>query len=53
MKVQMTLISKGLKVSKICTTEKEVRNFERDMPYKYNLTNKNISFAIGSKNLEE
>lgn len=37
MKVEMTLIAKGIKVSKICKSEKEVFIFSRDYPAKYGL----------------
>jgi hypothetical protein len=47
MKIKMTLISKGIKVEKICNNEKEAFIFERDMPAKYNLLYSKIPYAIG------
>lgn len=52
MKVKMTLIAKGIKVEKICTSEKEVFNFERDMPAKYNLLFSKTPYMIGKMDLE-
>ena len=53
MEVEVTLISKGIKVSKICTTEKMIYRFEQDMLAKYNLLfNKTIPFLIGHKYLD-
>jgi hypothetical protein len=49
MKTEMTLISKGIKVKKVCNNNSEVRKFERDMPAKYNLLFKNIPFLICNK----
>lgn len=37
MKYKMTLLSKGVKVSKECKNDYEAYIFERDMPAKYNL----------------
>ena len=51
MKIKMTLISKGIKVEKICTTEKEAFIFERDMPAKYELLFTKIPYAIGKRYL--
>ncbi len=51
MKVKMTLISKGIKVEKICTTEREVYIFNRDMPAKYGLLFTDIPYVIGKTNL--
>lgn len=45
----MTLISKGLKVKKVCKSEKEVFLFERDMPAKYGLLYSKKPYAIGKK----
>lgn len=47
----MTLISKGIKVSKICKTEREVYVFERDMPAKHGLLFSKIPYMIGKANL--
>jgi len=47
MKIKMTLISKGIKVEKICKTEHECYIFERDMPAKYGLLFSKIPYAIG------
>ena len=47
MKVKMSLISKDVKVEKICTTEREVINFKRDMPAKYNLLFSKKPYVIG------
>ena len=51
MKIKMTLLSKGIKVEKICTTEKEAFIFERDMPAKYQLLFTKITYAIGKRYL--
>ena len=51
MKVKMTLIAKGIKVEKICTTEREVFTFKRDMPAKYDLLYSKKPYAIGERNL--
>ena len=34
---ELTLISKGVKVTKVCKNEREVAIFKRDMPAKYHL----------------
>lgn len=34
---QVTLISKGINVTKLCKNKNEVRIFHRDMPCKYGL----------------
>jgi len=52
MKVKMSLISKGVKVEKICYSERECFIFERDMPAKYNLLFTNIPYVVGKLNLE-
>lgn len=52
MKIEMALISKGIKVKKICKTEREVFIFERDMPAKYNLLYKNTPYVISKKYLD-
>ena len=52
MKVKMTLISKGIKVEKICTSQRDIYIFERDMPAKYNLLFSNIPYLIGERNLD-
>ena len=51
MKIKMTLVSKGIKVEKICTTEKEAFIFERDMPAKHQLLFSKIPYAIGKRYL--
>lgn len=48
----MSLISKGINVVKICTSEKQAFIFERDMPAKYNLLFSKITYAIGKMYLE-
>ena len=53
MNIKMTLISKGIKVEKVCKTEREVFVFERDMPAKYNLLFSGIPYTIGKINLDE
>jgi hypothetical protein len=52
MKIKMSLISKGIKVEKVCTNQREVFTFERDMPAKYNLLFSGIPYVIGKRNLE-
>ena len=52
MKIKMSLISKGIKVEKVCTTEREVFNFERDMPAKNGLLISGIPYIIGKRNLK-
>ena len=51
MKIKMTLISKGIKVEKVCTTEREVFTFERDMPARYGLLWSGTPYAVGKRNL--
>lgn len=51
MKVKMTLIAKGIKVEKICTSERQIFIFERDMPAKYNLLFSKTPYAIGKMDL--
>lgn len=51
MKVKMTLIAKGIKVEKICTSKREIKTFERDMPAKYNLLFSNTPYIIGKTEL--
>jgi hypothetical protein len=51
MKVKMTLIAKGIQVEKICTSEREITTFERDMPAKYNLLFSKKPYAIGKMDL--
>ena len=53
MKIKMSLTSKGIKVEKVCTTEREAFIFERDMPAKYNLLFSGKPYVIGRINLEE
>lgn len=53
MKIEMSLIAKGINIKKVCTTERQVFNFERDMPAKYNLLFSNTPYIIGKKNLTE
>jgi protein tyrosine/serine phosphatase len=52
MKVKMTLISKGVNIEKVCTTEIEIYTFERDMPAKHNLLFSNKPYLIKKVNLE-
>lgn len=49
--IKMTLISKGIKVEKICKSEIECFKFERDMPAKYNLLFSKIPYVIGKRYL--
>lgn len=51
MKIKMQLISKGIKVEKVCTSEYEAYIFERDMPAKYNLLFSKIPYAVGKRYL--
>ena len=51
MKIKMTLVSPGIKVEKICKSEKEAFIFERDMPAKYELLFTKIPYAIGKRYL--
>lgn len=51
MKIKMSLISKGINVEKICATQREVFNFERDMPAKYNLLFSKTPYVIGKVNM--
>ena len=44
--IEMTIISKGVKESKICKSFYEVYIFERDMASKHNLLFTNIPYAI-------
>jgi hypothetical protein len=44
---KMTLISKGLKIEKICNSEYECFIFERDMPAKYDLLFSGKPYLIG------
>jgi hypothetical protein len=52
MKVKIALISKGINIEKVCTTEREVHTFERDMPAKHNLLFSNKPYLIKKVNLE-
>jgi len=52
MKIEITLISKGIKVSKVCLTKRDIEVFERDMPAKHNLLFSNIPYVIGKKYLD-
>lgn len=47
----MTLISKGIKVEKVCTTKREIYTFNRDMPARYGLLFSGIPYVIGQINL--
>jgi hypothetical protein len=47
MKVKMTLISEGIKVEKVCSTQREIFTFERDMPAKYGLLFSKKPYVIG------
>ena len=51
MKIKMTLISKGIKVEKIVTSDYQVYIFKRDMPAKYNLLFSGKPYIIGQTNL--
>lgn len=50
--VEMSLIAKGILVKKICKTAWEVRNFNTNMPAKYNLLFSKLPYAIGTKYLD-
>ena len=49
--VKMTLISKGIKIEKICTNEHECFLFERDMPAKHGLLFSGKEYIIVKTNL--
>lgn len=49
----MTLLSKGIKVTKVCKNNSEVYKFERDMPAKYNLLFSKTPYIIGKKYIYE
>jgi len=49
--IKMTLISKDIKVEKICTNEHECFLFERDMPAKHGLLFSSKEYIIGRTNL--
>lgn len=49
MEYEMTLLSKGIKVTKVCKNERECFKFERDMPAKYNLLFSKTPYVIGKK----
>jgi hypothetical protein len=49
MKYEMSLISKGVSIKKICNNDYECFIFERDMPAKYNLLFSNTPYIIGKK----
>lgn len=51
MEIKMTLIAKGIKVEKVCTTQREVEVFKRDMPAKYDLLFSGKPYAIGQRDL--
>ena len=51
MKTKLTLISKNIKVEKICLTNTEINNFYRDMPSKYGLLFTKIPYAINEKQI--
>lgn len=51
MKVKMSLITKGIKIEKVCASEREIRTFERDMPAKYNLLFSKMPYVIGKTDL--
>ena len=48
MKVKMSLISKDVKVEKICYSKREIEVFKRDMPAKYDLLFSKKAYAIGT-----
>ena len=53
MRYEMTLLSKGIKVTKVCKNNSEVYKFERDMPAKYNLLFSKTPYIIGKKYIYE
>ncbi len=49
---ELTLIAKGIKVTKVCKNEREVAIFKRDMPAKYRLLfQTETPYAIQEKEL--
>jgi hypothetical protein len=51
MQIEMSLIAKGIKVKKVCKSEKECFIFERDMPSKYNLLFSKTPYVIGKRKI--
>ena len=49
--IEMSLISKGVNIKKVCRTQREVFTFERDMPAKYDLLFSKKPYLIGKRNL--
>jgi len=49
MKYEMTLLAKGVKVTKQCKNDYEAYIFERDMPAKYNLLFTKTPYVIGKR----
>ena len=50
---ELTLIAKGIKVTKVCKNEREVAIFYRDMPAKYRLLfQTEIAYAIQEKEIK-
>ena len=52
-KYEMSLLSKGIKVTKVCKNANECFKFERDMPAKYNLLFTKTPYVIGKKYIYE
>jgi hypothetical protein len=50
--IKMRLISKTVKIEKICKSEKEAYIFERDMPAKHNLLFSKEPYVIGKQYLD-
>ncbi len=46
-KVRVTLLARGIKVTKICKNDLQIQKFERDMPAKYNLLFTSTPYIIG------
>lgn len=53
MKVEMILLAKGIKVTKVCRNSNECFKFERDMPAKFNLLFTKTPYVIGKINIIE
>lgn len=52
MKIEMSLVSKGVNIKKVCKSDRECFLFERDMPAMHNLLFSKIPYVIGKKNLD-
>ena len=50
---EMSLLSKGIKVTKVCKNANECFKFERDMPAKYNLLFTKTPYVIGKRYINE